>query len=229
MTTWGRAVLVLLLLMVLTVVVPESLRQFKASALHVPLQQQIRNWVQGHPPTADQWQAALQDARLASQLQPTMAEYQLTLSKVIEWGWYLQYASADDVATLPAIYTNAIQLRPLWAQAYADAAWYWFFIGNNIQQSRTLLLRAYQLGAYTPEVLFRGLTIELRQWPALSVQEKKAALQRLQRLYGTELQPRLVQLVALNQKQRPVCLYLRNQPNLSVQQQRQVFNHFCKG
>ncbi len=200
----------------------------QANSLVIPIQQQIQRWADGEEPSHAQWQQALTQIEQAVALTPGQAEYQLTQAKVIEWGWYKGYATTETVAKLPLLYQQAMDLRPQWAQAYADAAWYWFFIKAQPERAFGYLTLAYQRGPYLPEVLFRGVTIELQAWPSLSTVQKAAVLQRIKLLYRSDLHGRLLTLLQRNAKSKLACLYLRQQVEFSTEQRQQITSQLCE-
>lgn len=204
-------------------------QQYRAHVLYVPVQTQINRWADStDKPTPQQWLQVFAAIDEATRLQPLMAEYQLSKAKVLEWGWYWRFAEPKQLSDLPSLYQKAQQLRPRWAQAYADEAWYWFFIGQNTATSTAKLNEAFQLGPFVPEVLFRGLTIQLQQWPELSVPERAVVLKHIKLLFETDLRRRLVELIRLNQRQKVACLYLRQQQNFADSLRREVNRQFCE-
>lgn len=224
---WQR-LLILFALVVLFALGFNAVKHFKANSRMVPVQQQIQRWANGQEPDHVQWQQALAQIQQAVNLTPDQAEYQLTLAKVIEWGWYKQYAEAERVAELPRLYQRAIELRPQWPQAYADAAWYWFFIEAKPDRAFEYLNQAYRLGPYLPEVLFRGLTIELQAWQGLTMTQKAAVLQRVKLVYRSDLHGRLLTLLKRSGKSNVACLYLRQQTEFSTEQKQQITHQLCE-
>lgn len=222
----SSVVLISLLLIAMTLIG----RQYQANMHYVPINAQISRWADGvEHPTLEQWQSALSAIEVACRLQPNNADYILTKAKVLEWGWFLQYAKPEQLNELPQLYTLAQKLRPRWAQAYADEAWYWYFVAHNEQRSEQLLQKAYQLGPYVPEVLFRGLTVELQLWSTLQVEQRLRVFQKMKLLYPTDLRRRLVRLIQLNQQQKVACLYLRQQKDLPDWALRDINKQFCEG
>lgn len=224
-----RAGAVLVLLALLGWGILAVWQQYRANLLYVPVQTQINHWADGASvPTKAQWQQTLEAIDEATQLQPRMADYQLTKAKVLEWGWYLQFAEPSQVSQLPSLYQAAQHLRPRWAQAYADEAWYWYFIGQQESKSLAALQTAYQLGPFVPEVLFRGLTVQLQRWPQLSLVDRAELFKQLKWLFATDLRQRLIRLVKANQREKVACLFLRQQQDLPRALLREVNTQFCE-
>lgn len=224
----ARRLCALLAILLLSALSYLAFVHFQANSLVVPVQQQIQRWADGEEPSDAQWQQALTQIEQAVTLTPGQAEYQLTQAKVIEWGWYKGYATTETVAKLPSLYQQAMDLRPQWAQVYADAAWYWFFIKAQPERALGYLTTAYQRGPYLPEVLFRGVTIELQAWPSLSTAQKAAVLQRIKLLYRSDLHGRLLTLLKRNGKSKVACLYLRQQVEFSAEQRQQITSQLCE-
>lgn len=229
MLTAKRAISLLVIVVLLSAAMSLASNQYRANLLYVPVQNQINRWAESNTkPTKEQWQQALFAITQAVELQPLMAEYQLTNAKLLEWGWYLQYAEPAELAVLPSLYLSAQQLRPRWAQAYADEAWYWFFIAGQPEKSAELLQQAYQLGPFVPEVLFRGLTIQLQRWPELTISERSAVLIQIKTLFLTDMRRRVIQLIHLNNRHKVACLYLRQQIDLPPSVLREAKRQFCE-
>lgn len=229
MLTAKRTISLMVIVVLLSAVIALISRQYRANLLYVPVQNQIDRWAESTTkPTKEQWQQALVAIKQAVELQPLMADYQLTNAKVLEWGWYLQYAEAAELAALPSLYQSAQLRRPRWAQAYADEAWFWFFIGGQPQKSTVLLQQAYRLGPFVPEVLFRGLTIQLQRWPQLTISERAAVLLQLKTLFLTDMRRRTIQLIQLNKRQKVACLYLRQQKDFPASLLREANKQFCE-
>ncbi len=163
--------------------------------------------------TETQFQAADAAMHKVLQLEPAHPHYLLMMAKVQEWGWFKGYLASEQMAGVEQYYTEAIRLRPAWAVAYADYAWYLATVQFRVTDAFAQIALAKQYGPYLDDVQQRTLAVAFSRWNFLSVQQKTIAYQTLAQVVSSPhaIYGKSLALVRNYQMQRLGCIYLRKQ------------------
>ncbi len=162
-----------------------------------------------------QYQAAKTAMEKVLALEPAHAHYLLMMAKVQEWGWYKGYLATEQMSVVEPYYLKAIELRPAWAVAYADYAWYLSSVQFRVTDAFTQLQLAKQYGPYLDDVQHRTLAVAFSRWAYLSIPQKAFAYQTLGQVVGAHyaVYGKTLALVRTYKMQRLGCIYLRAQFN----------------
>lgn len=162
--------------------------------------------------TEPQFQAAQTAMAKVLALEPQHPHYLLMMAKVQEWGWYKGYIQSEQMPAVEALYQAAIQLRPAWAVAYADYAWYLSSVQFRVTDAFAQLALAKQYGPFLDDVQQRTLAVAFSRWDYLTVQQKAFAYQTLQQVVTSHhaLYSKTLALVRTYKMQRLGCIYLRS-------------------
>jgi hypothetical protein len=161
--------------------------------------------------TETQFQAAQQAMEKVLALEPEHPHYLLMMAKVQEWGWYKGYLQSEQIVAVESYYQDAIKLRPAWAVAYADYAWYLSSVQFRVTDAFTQLTLAKKFGPYLDDVQQRTLAVAFSRWSYLTVQQKAFAYQTLHQTISSHqsLYSKTLELVRTYKMQRLGCIYLR--------------------
>lgn len=163
--------------------------------------------------TETQFQAADAAMHKVLQLEPAHPHYLLMMAKVQEWGWFKGYLASEQMAGVEQYYQEAIRLRPAWAAAYADYAWYLASVQFRVTDAFAQIALAKQYGPYLDDVQHRTLAVAFSRWNYLTVQQKALAYQTLAQVVASPhaIYGKTLALVRNYQMQRLGCIYLRTQ------------------
>lgn len=181
--------------------------------------------------TEAQFQAADAAMHKVLQLEPAHPHYLLMMAKVQEWGWFKGYLASEQMAGVEQYYTDAIRLRPAWAAAYADYAWYLASVQFRVTDAFAQIALAKQYGPYLDDVQHRTLAVAFSRWSYLTVQQKALAYQTLAQVVASPhaIYGRTLPLVRNYQMQRLGCIYLRTQlRQASPFVEQRVQRDFCR-
>lgn len=162
-----------------------------------------------------QFQAATTAMEKVLALEPEHPHYLLMMAKVQEWGWYKGYLATEQMTAVESYYTKAIELRPAWAVAYADYAWYLSSVQFRVTEAFTQLQLAKQYGPYLDDVQHRTLAVAFSRWNYLSIAQKAFAYQTLAQVVRAHyaVYGKTLALVRTYKMQRLGCIFLRSQLN----------------
>lgn len=181
--------------------------------------------------TETQFQAADAAMQKVLQLEPEHPHYLLMMAKVQEWGWFKGYVATEQMAGVEQYYQDAIRLRPAWAVAYADYAWYLGSVQFRLTDAFTQIALAKQYGPYLDDVQHRTLAVAFSRWNYLTVQQKALAYQTLAKVVASPhaIYGKTLALVRNYQMQRLGCIYLRTQlRQASPLTEQRVQRDFCR-
>ncbi|MCK7598392.1 VpsP family polysaccharide biosynthesis protein [Microbulbifer sp. CAU 1566] len=135
----------------------------------VTAENQLKYWYKlGKVPSAASMESAMAAIERANELHPDNP-YQLTLqARLLEWRAYnAGEVVAEDYRAALALYQQAAALRPLWPDSWAEMAQIKVRLGEFDADMDRYLVRASELGPYTPAVHLAVVQAGLPRLPAL--------------------------------------------------------------
>lgn len=167
----------------------------------------------------------------AVNLHPSHPEYLLLKVKISLWGWYQGELKTEQLNNLESLYQQAIALRPIWPNAYADYAYYLGVTQRHATEAFNQLKLAKQYGPYTPEVFMQIVSIGFINWTVLSTEQKAMTLKALQHAVRNSQTTYYHALNATKVTERLflACNFLKaSQANFSEKLNKQIKRDFCK-
>jgi hypothetical protein len=157
---------------------------------------------------------------------PTNSYYALVHNSVTEWG-HSKLGMPIEHNAHTARYTYAIAQRPLWPDSYAQYAYYLAFYAHNLATAWPFLLKANELGPYTPQVLTTSLQIALAYWPHLTISQKYHTYTVATKLAEFKAH-QLVNLIKKHQQKSAFCQYFKySKHTLSPKNKAYLLKHLC--